>query len=159
MCLRFRFCTHQRVCILYFLKKSQIRCTLLHSLLKLAASLFFLNRYCSSFAIPCSQLSSCSAFFASPSSLQFHVFFYWSYFWQSNPVLLFLLSSYSLAYFHKLMFFNQAFSTINYFSISPAISLSRQVLSNGYFMLSFNCLSIHVLPYSVAFWSSYANLL
>ncbi len=29
MCLRFQFCTHQRVCILYFLKKSQIRCTLL----------------------------------------------------------------------------------------------------------------------------------
>jgi hypothetical protein len=28
MCLRFQFCTHQRVCILYFLKKSQIRCTL-----------------------------------------------------------------------------------------------------------------------------------
>ncbi len=31
MCLRFQFCTHQRVCILYFLKKSQIRCTLLYS--------------------------------------------------------------------------------------------------------------------------------
>ncbi len=30
MCLRFQFCTHQRVCILHFLKKSQIRCTLLH---------------------------------------------------------------------------------------------------------------------------------
>jgi hypothetical protein len=30
MCLRFQFCTHQRVCILYFLKKSQIRCTLLY---------------------------------------------------------------------------------------------------------------------------------
>ncbi len=29
MCLRFQFCTHQRVCILHFLKKSQIRCTLL----------------------------------------------------------------------------------------------------------------------------------
>jgi hypothetical protein len=28
MCLRFQFCTHQRVCILHFLKKSQIRCTL-----------------------------------------------------------------------------------------------------------------------------------
>ncbi len=32
MCLRFQFCTHQRVCIVYFLKKGQIRCTLLHSL-------------------------------------------------------------------------------------------------------------------------------
>ncbi len=31
MCLRFQFCTHQRVCILYFLKKSQIRCTLMWS--------------------------------------------------------------------------------------------------------------------------------
>ncbi len=31
MCLRFQFCTHQRVCILHFLKKSQIRCTLLLS--------------------------------------------------------------------------------------------------------------------------------
>jgi hypothetical protein len=31
MCLRFQFCTHQRVCILYFLKKSKIRCTLLPS--------------------------------------------------------------------------------------------------------------------------------
>jgi hypothetical protein len=30
MCLRFQFCTHQRVCILYFLKKSQIRCTLMY---------------------------------------------------------------------------------------------------------------------------------
>jgi hypothetical protein len=29
MCLRFQFCTHQRVCILHFLKKSQIRCSLL----------------------------------------------------------------------------------------------------------------------------------
>ncbi len=34
MCLRFQFCTHQRVCILYFLKKSQIRCTLAYSLLE-----------------------------------------------------------------------------------------------------------------------------
>ncbi len=32
MCLRFQFCTHQRVCILYFLKKSQIRCTLILTL-------------------------------------------------------------------------------------------------------------------------------
>ncbi len=31
MCLRFHFLTHHRVCILHFLKKSQIRCTLLHS--------------------------------------------------------------------------------------------------------------------------------
>jgi hypothetical protein len=31
MCLRFQFCTHHRVCILHFLKKSQIRCTLLYS--------------------------------------------------------------------------------------------------------------------------------
>jgi hypothetical protein len=30
MCLRFKFCTHQRVCILHFLNKSQIRCTLLY---------------------------------------------------------------------------------------------------------------------------------
>ncbi len=29
MCLRFQFCPHQRVCILHFLKKSQIRCTLM----------------------------------------------------------------------------------------------------------------------------------
>jgi hypothetical protein len=29
MCLRFQICTHQRVCILHFLKKNQIRCTLL----------------------------------------------------------------------------------------------------------------------------------
>ncbi len=29
MCLRFQFCTHQRVCILHFLKKSQIHCTLI----------------------------------------------------------------------------------------------------------------------------------
>ncbi len=28
MCLRFQFCTHQRVCILHFLTKCQIRCTL-----------------------------------------------------------------------------------------------------------------------------------
>jgi hypothetical protein len=28
MCLRFQFCKHQRVCVLQFLKKSQIRCTL-----------------------------------------------------------------------------------------------------------------------------------
>ncbi len=28
MCLRFQFCTHKMVCILHFLKKSQIRCTL-----------------------------------------------------------------------------------------------------------------------------------
>jgi hypothetical protein len=27
MCLRLKFCTHQRVCFLNFLKKSQIRCT------------------------------------------------------------------------------------------------------------------------------------
>ncbi len=32
MCLRYQFCTHQRVYILHFYKKSQIRCTLLHSL-------------------------------------------------------------------------------------------------------------------------------
>ncbi len=31
MCLRFQFCTHQRVCILYFLKKSPNCCTLLFS--------------------------------------------------------------------------------------------------------------------------------
>jgi hypothetical protein len=31
MCLRFQFCTHQRVYILYFRKKSQIRCTLVYS--------------------------------------------------------------------------------------------------------------------------------
>jgi hypothetical protein len=30
MCLRFQFCTHQRVCILYFLKKGQIRCNLMY---------------------------------------------------------------------------------------------------------------------------------
>ncbi len=30
MCLRYQFCTHQRVCILHFLKKSQIRCTLMY---------------------------------------------------------------------------------------------------------------------------------
>ena len=30
MCLRFQFCTHHRVCILHFLKKSHIRCTLLY---------------------------------------------------------------------------------------------------------------------------------
>ncbi len=30
MCLRFQFCTHQRVCALNFLKKSQIRCTLMY---------------------------------------------------------------------------------------------------------------------------------
>jgi hypothetical protein len=30
MCLRFQFSTHQRVCILYFLKKSQFRCTLMY---------------------------------------------------------------------------------------------------------------------------------
>jgi hypothetical protein len=30
MCLRLKFCTYQRVCIIYFLKKSQIRCTLLY---------------------------------------------------------------------------------------------------------------------------------
>jgi hypothetical protein len=30
MCLRFQFCTHQRVCILQFQKKSQIRCTLMY---------------------------------------------------------------------------------------------------------------------------------
>jgi hypothetical protein len=29
MCLRFQFCTHQRVCVLNFLKKSQICCTLM----------------------------------------------------------------------------------------------------------------------------------
>ncbi len=29
MCLRFQYCTHQRVCVLNFLKKSQIRCTLM----------------------------------------------------------------------------------------------------------------------------------
>jgi hypothetical protein len=43
MCIRFQFCTHQRVCILYFLKKSQIRCTLMDnasaSLCSLAASI------------------------------------------------------------------------------------------------------------------------
>jgi hypothetical protein len=33
--LDFNFCTHQRVCILYFLKKSQIRCTLMDILLKM----------------------------------------------------------------------------------------------------------------------------
>ncbi len=31
MCLRFQFSTHQRVCILNFSKKSQIRCTLLYN--------------------------------------------------------------------------------------------------------------------------------
>ncbi len=30
MCLRFQFCTHQRVCILQFLKISQIRCNLMY---------------------------------------------------------------------------------------------------------------------------------
>ncbi len=34
MCLRFQFCTHQRVCVLNFLKLSQIRCTLLNTFLK-----------------------------------------------------------------------------------------------------------------------------
>jgi hypothetical protein len=34
MCLGFKFCTHQRVCVLNFLKISQIRCTLLHTFLK-----------------------------------------------------------------------------------------------------------------------------
>jgi hypothetical protein len=29
MCLRFKFCTHQKVCVLSFLYNSQIRCTLL----------------------------------------------------------------------------------------------------------------------------------
>jgi hypothetical protein len=29
MFLRFQFCTHQRVCIPHFIKKSQIRCTLM----------------------------------------------------------------------------------------------------------------------------------
>ncbi len=33
MCLRIQFCTHQRVCILHFLKKCQIRCTLMCMLL------------------------------------------------------------------------------------------------------------------------------
>jgi hypothetical protein len=32
MCLRFQFCTHQRVCVLNFLLKSEIRCTLFHIL-------------------------------------------------------------------------------------------------------------------------------
>jgi hypothetical protein len=32
MCLRFQFCTHQRVCLLHFLKESQIRCTLMYIL-------------------------------------------------------------------------------------------------------------------------------
>jgi hypothetical protein len=32
MCLRFQFCTHQRVCTLHFLKKIQIRCTLMYIL-------------------------------------------------------------------------------------------------------------------------------
>jgi hypothetical protein len=31
MCLRFQFCTHPRICVLHFLKKSQIRCTLINS--------------------------------------------------------------------------------------------------------------------------------
>jgi hypothetical protein len=35
MCPRFQFCTHQRVCVLHFLKKSQIRCTLLYRHLQL----------------------------------------------------------------------------------------------------------------------------
>ncbi len=30
MCLRFQFCTHQRVCVLNFLKESQIRCNLMY---------------------------------------------------------------------------------------------------------------------------------
>jgi hypothetical protein len=33
MCLRFKFGTHQRVCVLNFLKKSQIRCTLFYIVL------------------------------------------------------------------------------------------------------------------------------
>ncbi len=38
MCLRFKFCTHHRVCVLNFLLKSQIRCTLLYSF---AGDLYF----------------------------------------------------------------------------------------------------------------------
>ena len=36
MCLRFQFCLHQRVCVLHFLKKSQIRCTLMYNAFYLA---------------------------------------------------------------------------------------------------------------------------
>ncbi len=43
MCLRFQFCTHQRVCILYFLKKSQIRCTLASTHLFEGSSTHFLR--------------------------------------------------------------------------------------------------------------------
>ncbi len=32
MCPRFQFCTHQRDCIIHYLKKSQIRCTLVYFL-------------------------------------------------------------------------------------------------------------------------------
>jgi hypothetical protein len=38
MCLGFKFCTHHRVCVLNFLLKSQIRCTLLYSF---AGDLYF----------------------------------------------------------------------------------------------------------------------
>jgi hypothetical protein len=32
MCLRFKFCIHQRVCVLIFLLESKIRCTLIGTL-------------------------------------------------------------------------------------------------------------------------------
>jgi hypothetical protein len=49
MCLRFQFCTHQRVCILYFLKKSQICCTLVCTSNTFHTRLCWLLPSCNSF--------------------------------------------------------------------------------------------------------------
>jgi hypothetical protein len=47
MCLRFQFCTHQRVCIIYFLKKSQIHCTLVYTAHRLGGVLLNTLKVCS----------------------------------------------------------------------------------------------------------------
>jgi hypothetical protein len=119
MCLRFQFCTHQRVCILYFLKKSQIRCTLnssfiFHLLFSYTTHLIF------------------GPF--SPSRSPFFFYFPWSsshIFYLSLPLLSSLHSSYSHPSFLKHLFLSffqhlqpPSPSSISSFSVFPSLCSS-----------------------------------
>jgi hypothetical protein len=48
MCLRFQFCTHQRVCVLHFLKKVKFvvpYCTIVHMQYKYQVTHKFVNKF------------------------------------------------------------------------------------------------------------------
>ncbi len=72
ICLRFKFCTHQKVCIPNFLKNNQIPCTLLHSALGYDDYDFF----CQSRAFP--VVDGCQINFEDTYFLK--IFFGWFFF-------------------------------------------------------------------------------